>query len=167
VQGAVDIVGRAHELDGGAVGLAVGVDDLRDVDGVDTRLLAADASVGEERPMSPRGDRNRSAVHRNLLGLTRSEACEAIVGDKLQIHRRRARSLLGGGERPVLERVVQEPTVVQHLLVLLLELLVDARSQLVAHDDVDDRGRDRDGHGDGERGRQRESKAERHGSRRT
>ena len=55
----------------------------------------------------------------------------------------------------------------EHLLVLLLELLVDARPQLVAHDDVDDGGCDRHGRRDGERRRERESKPEAHGSRST
>jgi hypothetical protein len=50
---------------------------------------------------------------------------------------------------------------------LLLQLLIGARTQLRAHDDVHDRRGGRDGQGDGERCRKRKPKAERHGSRST
>ena len=167
MQRAVDVVGRTYELDRSAVRVARRVDDLRDVDRVDARLLAADAAVGEERRALPRRDVDRLAVDGNLLGLVRSEAREAVVGDELEIHRRGTRSLLRCGERPVLEGVIEEATVAQHLLVLLHELLVDARPQLVAHHDVDHGRRDRNGRSDGERCRERKPQAERHGSRST
>ena len=166
VQGAVDVVGRTHELDGGAVCVARGVDDLRDVDRVDARLLATDASVGEERPTLPRRD-CKLVGDRDLRGLVRSEPRAAVVGDELQVRRRRARPVLRRGERPVLEGVVQEPAVTQHLLVLLHQLLVNARMQLIAHHDVDDGRRHRDRHRDGERSGKREPQTEGHGSRST
>ena len=50
---------------------------------------------------------------------------------------------------------------------LLLELLVNARAQVVAHDDVDDGGCDRNGRRHCDRRCDRKTQPERHGSRRT
>ena len=54
-----------------------------------------------------------------------------------------------------------------HLLKLLLQLLVDTRAQLVAHDDVDDGGRDRNRRRHCDGGGECEAQPERHGSRST
>jgi hypothetical protein len=63
--------------------------------------------------------------------------------------------------------VLEHVTVPCDLNVLLYQLLVCTLLQLVAHHDIDDSRRDRDGRGDSDRGCDRKPQPEGHGSRST
>ncbi len=113
--------------------------------------------------MLSRRHRKGGRADGDFLELVRRNFSRPVGEDDLHVRCACARALRRRREA-VLREDMAQVSAGDDLLVLLHELLVDARPQLVAHDDVDDRRCDRNSDRHGECRGEREPQAEGHGS---